>query len=395
MDENISKLTVDLAQNDTGRTKTYNPKWEAIREKIDKFDITEDMVLPEMKHLLQVGGINCFPRGDLVAISGKEKCGKTTDCRIMVSALLRGEYMDVMALEQDVRVLWIDTEQASLSSRAVCRGIKMMCGFALPHERFRYSALREYPDREELTETLRYLFDSFKPDIAIIDGIRDFIPDFNDVVESSEIVLECMQLSSGVSAEKSRETGLNQRPPCCVCCILHQNKPKDDTNMRGHLGTELSNKAGEVWEATQDEDHVFSFKQTRSRTRPITDPIQYKVHSEVYVDPNTGKAEEIGIPEGWTTEPIAEETPREEYVVTRNGPVKITTEQCQMMFYKVMGFGTQWLWRNLISNFSKTWGVDYRKVGYLKDHTDNHVFEVTIDGKNYWQYNGPSFILEE
>ena len=146
---------------------------------------------------------------------------------------------------------------------------------------------------------MRALFNEFRPDIAIIDGIRDFIPDFNDVVESAEIVLECMRLSSGVSAEQARKKGLTERPPCCVCCILHQNKPKDDNNMRGHLGTELSNKAGEAWEATQDDDHVFSFAQTRSRTRPVDTPLRYKVVSRNYVDIEHQKSEEIGIPRLW------------------------------------------------------------------------------------------------
>ena len=201
---------IDLVKNNQAMIKSgaltiHNPMWDKIKAKLEHMRIRAGTPLPEMKHLLNINGVNCFPRGDLVAISGKEKCGKTTDCRIIVSALMKGEYMGVTALEKNVSVLWIDTEQAW---------------------------------------------------------------------ESAEIVLECMRLSSGVSAEQARKKGLTERPPCCVCCILHQNKPKDDNNMRGHLGTELSNKAGEVWEATQDDDHVFSFAQTRSRTRPVDTPLR-------------------------------------------------------------------------------------------------------------------------
>lgn len=276
-------------------------QWEAIRLKLVKHRIRSDTPLPERKHLLEIQGISSFPRGDLVAISGREKCGKTTDCRILVSALLRGEYMGVKALEQDVRVLWIDTEQAVQTTRSVTRGIELMCGFRVGDEQFAHYSLRDYPDRQEMQQTLDVQFDDFRPDMVIVDGIRDYIDDFNDVVSSSQIVQKCMALSSGVSAEQSALSGLAERPPCCVVAILHQNKTRDDNSMRGHLGTELANKAGEVWEASRDDDRVFAFTQRCSRTRPVEEPLRYTVHSQLFRD-DQGQTEEIGVPEVWTTE---------------------------------------------------------------------------------------------
>jgi len=377
----LTKLTDDLSLNESDFVQIHNPEFEQILKSIEKYRIRSNTVLPDMRHLLQIGGIKCFPRGDLVAISGKEKCGKTTDCRIMVSALLKGEYMGVKALEKNVRILWIDTEQANLSSRAVCRGIELMCGFDLPEQRMLYYAFREYPDHGMFTLAMQALFDKYAPDIAIIDGIRDFIPDFNDVVESSEIVLQCMLLSSGVTAEKAKETGLNERPPCCVCCILHQNKPKDDTNMRGHLGTELSNKAGEVWEATQDDDHVFTFKQIRSRTRPLEEALNYKVQTRNYLDQNTGKVEEIGVPELWTM------VPPTNYVKTNHGEYPLTQDTAFMMFYAVMKY-SDWDFTELKKKFTSYWGVDYFAFNEIKALTDGHVKK---GSNNKWKYDGPSY----
>ena len=118
MKENVALLK-------SGAVTLHNPLFEKLLGQITKYRIRSRTPLAEMKHLLNINGINCFPRGDLVAISGKEKCGKTTDCRIIVSALMKGEYMGVKAVErqQDARVLWIDTEQARQTSRAVCRAI--------------------------------------------------------------------------------------------------------------------------------------------------------------------------------------------------------------------------------------------------------------------------------
>ena len=387
----------DLVKNNqemikSGALTIHNPLWDKIKAKLEHMRIRAGTSLPDMKHLLNINGVNCFPRGDLVAISGKEKCGKTTDCRIIVSALIKGEYMGVKALEKNVCVLWIDTEQACQTSRAVCRGIEMMCGFEPSDTRFIYFALREYPDRKEMTEVMRLLFNEYCPDIAIIDGIRDFIPDFNDIVESAEIVLECMRLSSGVSAEQAKKKGLTERPACCVCCILHQNKPKDDTSMRGHLGTELSNKAGEVWEATQDDDHVFSFAQTRSRTRPVDSPLTYKVYSKNYIDKETGKFEEIGIPELWVPEvdPDMPQPGKARNIKTNHGWFAMNQETALMMFYKVMGF-TNWGFNDMKQQFTEYWGVDVYHFNDLLKLTDNHVFRADPKDKKSWKYDGPTF----
>ena len=376
---------IDLVKNNQAMIKSgaltiHNPMWDKIKAKLEHMRIRAGTPLPEMKHLLNINGVNCFPRGDLVAISGKEKCGKTTDCRIIVSALMKGEYMGVTALEKNVSVLWIDTEQASQTSRAVCRGIEMMCGFEPSDARFVYFALREYPDRQEMTEAMRMLFNEYCPDIAIVDGIRDFIPDFNDVVESAEIVLECMRLSSGVSAEQARKKGLTERPPCCVCCILHQNKPKDDNNMRGHLGTELSNKAGEVWEATQDDDHVFSFA------------LRYKVVSRNYVDIENQKSEEIGIPQLWepTEADAEEEVDKVKNFKTNFGWKPMTQETANMMFYTIMGYA-DWNFNTMKAKFVEYWGVSYPMFGKLYSMTDHHVFDVMVNGIKIYRYNGPKF----
>ena len=388
---------IDLVKNNQAMIKSgaltiHNPQWEKIKAKLEHMRIRAGTPLPEMKHLLNINGVNCFPRGDLVAISGKEKCGKTTDCRIIVSALLKGEYMGVKALEKDLSVLWIDTEQASQTSRAVCRGIELMCGSEPSDDKFIYFALREYPDRQEMTEVMRMLFNEYRPDIAIIDGIRDFIPDFNDIVESAEIVLECMRLSSGVSAEEARKKGLNERPACCVCCILHQNKPKDDTSMRGHLGTELSNKAGEVWDASQDDDRVFSFTQIRSRTRPVDSPLTYKVFSKNYIDKETSKFEEIGIPELWVPEVNADkpQTSKVRNVLTNHGWYAMTQESALMMFFKVMGFAN-WEFNVMKQKFTEFWGVDIYHFNDLLKLTDNHVFKADPKDKKSWRYDGPTF----
>lgn len=340
-ENNLSMLRAEIARSTVSpqvaevskMDRKLMEQWNLIRQKLPKFRIRSDTEVTEQKHLLEINGVRTFPRGDLVAISGKEKCGKTTDCRILVSALLRGEYMGIKALEQNIRILWIDTEQARISTRTVTRGIELMCGFTPSDEQFLLYSMREYPDHDEMQMTLEVQFNDYRPDIVIVDGIRDYIDDFNDVVSSSRIVLKCMQLSSGVTAEQAAESGLAKRPPCCVVTILHQNKTKDDNTMRGHLGTELSNKAGEVWEAMRDDDRVFTFAQRCSRTRPVEGSLQYKVHSEPFND-QQGEVEEIGVPDLWTTEIKAE--PEIKTIRTRYGVYDLTEDTALLLFGNFM-----------------------------------------------------------
>ena len=390
---NIELLQQDIATH-TAQDVSQHPEWDEILQRLEKCFIDRDTQLIEQKHLLEIHGVKCFPRGDLIAISGKEKCGKTTACRILTTALLRGEYEGIQALEKDLRILWIDTEQARLSTRSVSRAIDMMCGFLPTSDQIRYLNLREWGDKASMRVVLQVMFDNFCPDFVILDGIRDFIDDFNDVRESADIVLEVMRLSSGVSAEEAQEKKLRQRLPCSIACILHQNKPKDDNNMRGHLGTELANKSGEVWESSRGEDGLFEFTQTRSRTRPLEDPIRFKVRSKTYIDAS-GREEEIGIPELWRSEEkqeVSEEPEPDEQSKTirtkANGEIPRTEINVLWMFWNVMR-NRPFKWKDLTCQFCDYYGITWQLMLSLKKMIESYI--VKDDESLNWHYIGPPF----
>lgn len=387
---NIELLQQDIATH-TAQDVSQHPEWDEILQHLEKCFIDRDTQLIEQKHLLEIHGVKCFPRGDLIAISGKEKCGKTTACRILATALLRGEYEGIRALETGLRILWIDTEQARLSTRTVSRGVDMMCGFLPTSDQIRYLNLREWGDKASMRVVLQVMFDNFCPDFVILDGIRDFIDDFNDVRESADIVLEVMRLSSGVSAEEAQEKKLRQRLPCSIACILHQNKPKDDNNMRGHLGTELANKSGEVWESTRGEDGLFEFTQTRSRTRPLEESIQFKVRTKTYIDAS-GREEEIGIPEIWkvVNNDVAEQTGP--MISTSLGMYPKDENTALWLFWKLMR-NRGWKFVDLKREFCAQFGVPYFAFNDLRAMIGSYLAK---DDKDLlWHYLGPSFSEDE
>lgn len=376
-----------------------HPEWAELRKQIETFFIERDTVLPAQRHLMEINGIRCFPRGDIVGISGKEKCGKTTACRILATALLKGEHFGIRALEPDSRILWIDTEQARTSTRSLARAIDLMCGFEPGTERIRFLNLREWPEKGTMLEGLHVVFDTFSPDFVVLDGIRDLIHDFNDVCESANVVLECMRLSSGVCEEQGREAGLHPRLPCSIVCILHQNKPKDDNNMRGHLGTELANKAGEVWESTRDDDDVFAFTQLRSRTRPLKEPITFKVNSRKYCD-NQGVTEDIGIPEPWCTgngeqeqlglqnSGFRSQKPDPNIVYTTIGEFPKDANTAAWLFWKIMGFRA-WRYDEIKRQFALQYDLHWSAFNELRALIPNYLAK--DDEDRLWHYQGPVF----
>lgn len=66
--------------------------------------------------------------------------------------------------------------------------------------------------------------------MVIIDGIRDLLLDINNASESVAVINKMMEWSSKYDLH--------------IHCVLHQNK--GDNNVRGHIGTEMNNKAETV-----------------------------------------------------------------------------------------------------------------------------------------------------
>jgi hypothetical protein len=92
--------------------------------------------------------------------------------------------------------------------------------------------------------------------VAIIDGIRDLVHDFNDLEECTEIVNTLMRWTGELKIH--------------IIVVIHTNK--GDSNARGHLGTELMNKAETVISVNRDQanDQVSYCKPEYMRGREFS-----------------------------------------------------------------------------------------------------------------------------
>ena len=227
---------------------------------LEQLRITCDKVLPPMQFLFRIFGKPCFPRGELVAVTGKAKSGKTLFNSVLMACctcngVLQVQHADVAgedaAADAPIRCLWYDTEQSEQSTQDIFKNrvLRLAGGEdAGAYDVFNVRCL-PYEDRLRLFETA---VRRSCPGLVVLDGVRDLLADINDGVKAQEIVERLMRLA--------------QETRCCLVCVLHQNKGAEDRNLRGWVGTELMNKAFEVYacEKVKPENIFVVSRRTRA-----------------------------------------------------------------------------------------------------------------------------------
>ena len=282
MNENVMSL-LDAELEHAGEGTALSPQMLLL----EQLRITPEKELKPMEFLFRLFGKPCFPRGELVAITGKAKSGKTFVTSMLMSNSLSpdpsrgGEGSDYrLALrrgrEEALRVLWYDTEQSDESTQDILKNrIIPMINYgkdaATPlalwrgagGEVFNVRAVEWKQRRALLKEAVVHC----QPDLVIVDGIRDLVNDINDGVLAQEVMEELLHLAT--------------QQNCCIVCVLHQNKGTEDHNLRGWIGTELMNKAFEVYACEKlMPQRVFKLEQTLTRKYDIEQTLYFEVDEQ-------------------------------------------------------------------------------------------------------------------
>lgn len=245
----------------------------ALEEKLrllEKRRITPETQIEKRRFLFRMFGKPCFPRGELVAITGKKKCGKTYLCSLLMTLCARREAMSMQRMEEEpLKALWIDTEQSEESTQEILteRITPMVMegceNTTFPKEQYDVFNLR--PDNwNERLPLIEMAARQSKPDLIILDGIRDVVNDINDIVMAQEVLERLMHIANDLG--------------CCICCVLHQNKAAEDKTLRGALGTELGNKCFEEYECKKDAEHrIFQCQQVATRKYDIMEKFMFTI----------------------------------------------------------------------------------------------------------------------
>lgn len=243
-------------------------------DELEKMRITPDTEIPPIEFLFEIDGKPCFPLGELSALSGRAKSGKTYFASLLMAACFRPEVMGIRRIsDQPLHVLWYDTEQGLASTQLILKSRILPLihpprplpdadgetAFPAAHFEIFNARCKLWNERQGLLEAA---IDKFKPQLVILDGIRDLTDDINSNTRSQNVMERLMK-----SAQENR---------CCILCLIHQNKSLEDRSMRGSLGGELLNKAFEVYEIV-NQDEVFSVEQRISRNGRIRQKYHFRL----------------------------------------------------------------------------------------------------------------------
>jgi len=175
--------------------------------------------------------ITIFTEGNLSVISGKAKARKSFAVAMLTAATVSDNwiYRKFRGVPQK-KVIYFDTEQSSFYVQQAYKRIENMSNGEGINKRFYCYALRSLSVLQRIS-VIDYVFKHTKNlGFVVIDGIRDLMKDINSAEESTELSTKLMQWSELTGAH--------------ILTVLHENPSSD--KLRGHIGTELMNKAETV-----------------------------------------------------------------------------------------------------------------------------------------------------
>lgn len=202
--------------------------------------VTDEFSLPPV--VLQAGEAIIGTLDNFSVSTGKAKAKKTFNVSaIVAAALINGQVLEYRASfpESKRKILYFDTEQSPYHCQLVMQRILRLAGLPIDREpeHLRFSHLRAIADPNERREIIRYaIYHTPNVGLVVIDGIRDLMLDINNSTEATKLVGDLMQWTS--------EQNIH------IQTVFHLNK--GDDNARGHIGTELNNKAETVLQITKD-----------------------------------------------------------------------------------------------------------------------------------------------
>lgn len=218
-------------------------------------DLSKEVEQPD--YLLSANNVGFIPKGDLQAIKGMAKHGKSFLCSILVASILGADHFEIKANHQHTRVIYFDTEQNTPNTIRLIKRIHTLLGWneCKNNPRLKNYSLRTFTPLQR-TNFIKQVTREEKPDAIIVDGIADLINDFNNIAESQQITLDLMKLSKEVN--------------CACICVLHTAKTSLTGEMKGHLGSLLLQKVSDCFEVKKQADELlFDVSQSETRNTPI------------------------------------------------------------------------------------------------------------------------------
>lgn len=234
----------------------------------DELRITTKTEVPELEPIIKVSykdeekddhkeiEVGIFNKRDIHGVKAKQKQGKTTVLKVLLAVLLLGKMFRLTSCLNNPKIFWLDTEQQPTDVKQILTDIGKMTG--LPdseideHVHLYQLRTRTYKTLlRELTVNIK----TYRPDVVFIDGVVEFVQSFNDEIMSHDLIKEQKNLAADCN--------------CAIINVLHENKSDDDENMRGHLGSMLSQAASTVIQCVKSKTGIITAKNSEARHAPM------------------------------------------------------------------------------------------------------------------------------
>lgn len=214
---------------------------KSIQDFIKESLIPQGVEIPKPDLVFGINGIPVFTKKSISTLIGRAKSGKTTVTAWVVSQSIRN----------DINVLWLDTEQGLYYGSRTQHWVLSMSGLQ-GSDNLQFYDLKTFSPSKRV-EMIELIIKEFKPDLVVVDGIRDLVFDINNPEEATIRTGDLMRWADQYD--------------CHIMNILHQNKGNE--HARGHLGTEMINKSETVIKVEQNEDKLIVCTPEFTRSEPF------------------------------------------------------------------------------------------------------------------------------
>ena len=235
--------------------------WETLR-------ITTKTEVPELEPIIKVSykeeeqedhkesEVGIFTRRDIHGIKAKQKAGKTTVLKVILAVLLLGKMFRLTSCLKNPKIFWLDTEQQASDVKQILTDVGKLTGLTDSEidEHVNLYQLRSRTCKTLLRELIVNV-KAHRPDVVFIDGVVEFVESFNDEIMSHDLI----------KGQKILANDCN----CAIINVLHENKSAEDENMRGHLGTMLSQAASTVIQCVKSDSGTITAKNSEARHAPM------------------------------------------------------------------------------------------------------------------------------
>jgi hypothetical protein len=203
---------------------------------------TDELRPPEIAWVQDLDGQESIlgTLGNFSLVIGKAKSRKSFFICIALSVVLCvGKLLKMFKGKlpsNKTKAIYFDTEQSKYHVQLALKRICKLIGIEAPTNLEVYGLRSRTPaERLELIEYAIYNTENLG--FVVIDGIKDLVTSINDEGEATMIASKLLKWTE--------EKGIH------IVTVLHQNK--SDNNARGHIGTELINKAETVLTVSKNE----------------------------------------------------------------------------------------------------------------------------------------------